>query len=218
MGYIEPQIISLSNICLLDGSWTSSAHFSRCVWVWIDSGGNIQLMGTRNFTRRESALHSEVEALRWVMENMLQHSTCHSFGTDCKELIAMIKEPHAWPSFATKLERIETLQICFPEFNITHVLRAHNQISDFLAKTARTFYRELHFIGCSIPIWLPRPPQVCNRMGVRRQKKLSLYNINYFKKYIYPFLKSNNIICRNTIFLTCKLRSYIILFYKVKID
>ncbi|KAF3545803.1 hypothetical protein DY000_02004602 [Brassica cretica] len=32
----------------------------------------------------------------------------------------MVKEPHAWPSFATELERIKTLQICFPDFNITH--------------------------------------------------------------------------------------------------
>ncbi|KAF3487918.1 hypothetical protein F2Q69_00053746 [Brassica cretica] len=80
-------------------------------------------MGTRNFTRRESALHSEVEALQWAMENMLQHSTCQSLGTNCKELIAMLKEPHVWPSFATKLERIETLQICFPDFNIIHVPR-----------------------------------------------------------------------------------------------
>ncbi|KAF3556444.1 hypothetical protein F2Q69_00014354 [Brassica cretica] len=94
----------------------------------MDSGGNIQVMGTRNFTRRESALHLEVEALRWAMENMLQHSTCQSFGTDCKELITMIKEPHAWTSFATELERIETLQIYFPDFNIIHVPRARNQI------------------------------------------------------------------------------------------
>ncbi|KAF3559332.1 hypothetical protein F2Q69_00014326 [Brassica cretica] len=79
----------------VDGSWTASAPFRGCGWVWWDSGGNIQLLGTRNFNRRESALHSEVEALRWAMENMLQHSTCQSFGTDRKELIAMIKEPHA---------------------------------------------------------------------------------------------------------------------------
>uniref|UniRef100_A0A0D3D715 RNase H type-1 domain-containing protein n=1 Tax=Brassica oleracea var. oleracea TaxID=109376 RepID=A0A0D3D715_BRAOL len=59
------------------------------------------LMGTQNHVRRESPLHSEVEALRWAMENMLQHSTCQSFGTDCKELIDMIKEPRAWSSFAT---------------------------------------------------------------------------------------------------------------------
>nr|VDD54831.1 unnamed protein product [Brassica oleracea] len=63
----EPQVLSLGNICLLDGSWTSVAQFSGCGWVWMDSGGNIQLMGTRNITRRESSLHSELEALRWAM-------------------------------------------------------------------------------------------------------------------------------------------------------
>ncbi|XP_048622593.1 uncharacterized protein LOC106430409 [Brassica napus] len=118
----EPQAISLGNICLLDGSWMSSANFSGCGWAWMDGSGNAQLMGTRNFPRRESALHSEVEALRWAMENMLQHSNCQSFGTDCKELIAMVREPQAWPSFATELERIETLQICFPDFKIVHSL------------------------------------------------------------------------------------------------
>ncbi|KAG5384494.1 hypothetical protein IGI04_035964 [Brassica rapa subsp. trilocularis] len=155
----EIQVLNLGNICMLDGSWTTSDRFSGCGWVWMDSGKNIQLMGTQNFTRCESALHSEVEALRWAMENMLQHSPCQSFGTDCKELIAMIKEPQEWPSFATELEKIETLQICFPKFKITHVPRARNQMSDFLAKTARTFHRELLFIGCSILVWLPKPSQ-----------------------------------------------------------
>ena len=124
----------------------------------MDSGGNIQLMGTRNITRRESALHSELNAMRWVMENILQHSTCQNFVTDCKDLIAMIKKPHAWPSFATELEKIETLQICFPDFSITHVSRVRNQILDFLAKTARSFHRELLFNDCSISVWLRRPP------------------------------------------------------------
>ncbi|KAF3538427.1 hypothetical protein F2Q69_00022046 [Brassica cretica] len=64
---------------------------------------------------------------------MLQHSTCQNFGTDCKELIAMIKEPHGWPSFATELERIVTLQICFPDFNIAYVPRAHIQIISSLS-------------------------------------------------------------------------------------
>ena len=154
------QAISLGNICMLDGSWTASDRFSGCGWIWTDSAENVQLMGTRNFTRCESALHSEVEAMRWAMENMLQHSPCQRFGTDCKELIAMIKEPQEWPSFATELEKIETLQICFPEFEIIYVPRVRNQSLDFLAKTARTFRRKLFFIGCSIPVWLPRPPQV----------------------------------------------------------
>ena len=97
----ENQVLNLGNICLLDGSWTASDRFSGCGWAWMDSGENIQLMGTRNFTRCESALHSEIEALRWTMDNMLQHSPCQSFGTYCKELIATINEPQKWPRFAT---------------------------------------------------------------------------------------------------------------------
>ena len=97
----EPQVLSLGNICMIDGSWTSSSQFSGCGWVWMDSLEKGQLMGTRNNPRRESALHSEVELLRWAMESMLQHSTCQSFGTDCKDLIVMIKQSHDWPSFAT---------------------------------------------------------------------------------------------------------------------
>ena len=36
----KPQGIGMGNICLLDGSWTSSSQFSGCGWVWMDSGGN----------------------------------------------------------------------------------------------------------------------------------------------------------------------------------
>lgn len=42
----ENQVLSLGNICLLDGSWTTSDRFSGCGWVWMDSGENIQLMRT----------------------------------------------------------------------------------------------------------------------------------------------------------------------------
>uniref|UniRef100_A0A0D3A8Q7 RNase H type-1 domain-containing protein n=1 Tax=Brassica oleracea var. oleracea TaxID=109376 RepID=A0A0D3A8Q7_BRAOL len=130
----EPQVLSLGNICMIDGSWTSTSQFSGYGWVWMDSLEKVQLMGTRNYPIRESALHSEVEALRWAMESMLQHSTCQRFETDCKDFIAMIKEPHAWLSFATELKNIETLKICFPDFKIIHIPRAQNSISDFLAK------------------------------------------------------------------------------------
>ena len=118
----EPQVLSLSNICMIDGSWTSTSQFSGCGWAWMDNLGKVQLMGTQNYSRRESPLHSEVEVLRWAMESMMKYSTCQSFGTDCKDLITILKEPQDWPSFATKLERIETLQLCFPDFKITHIL------------------------------------------------------------------------------------------------
>ena len=52
----ETQALSLGNICMVDGSWTSTDQFSGIEWVWKDSMGKIQLMGTRNLRRRETAL------------------------------------------------------------------------------------------------------------------------------------------------------------------
>lgn len=59
-GIEEPQVLSLRNI--------STVKFSKCGWAWL---GKVQLIGTQNYPRQEYALHSEVEALRWAMENML---------------------------------------------------------------------------------------------------------------------------------------------------
>ncbi|CAG7873334.1 unnamed protein product [Brassica rapa] len=98
---------------MVDGSWTSTSQFSDCGWVWKDSMEKIQLMETRNLRRRETALLLEVEVLRWSIKSMLQHSSCQSFGTYCKDLIAMINKPQAWSSFATELETIHTLHIYF---------------------------------------------------------------------------------------------------------
>ena len=57
---------------------------------------------------------------------------------------------------ATELEKIEALQICFPDFKIIYVPWVCNQFSKFLAKTDRTVRMNLLFIGCSIPVWLSR--------------------------------------------------------------
>ncbi|KAG5375957.1 hypothetical protein IGI04_040553 [Brassica rapa subsp. trilocularis] len=144
---------------MVDSSWTSTNQFSGIGWVWKDNIGNIQLMGIRNLRRRET-LNSELEALIWAMKSMLQHSTCQRFETDCKDMIAMLKDPQAWPNFSTKLEGIHVLQMCFPDFKISYFPRAQNEITDSLARNARSFHNFICFVGCSIPVWLPIPPQV----------------------------------------------------------
>uniref|UniRef100_A0A0D3AG35 Uncharacterized protein n=1 Tax=Brassica oleracea var. oleracea TaxID=109376 RepID=A0A0D3AG35_BRAOL len=40
----ETQALSLDNICMLDGSWTSTDQFSGIGWVWKDSTRKIQLI------------------------------------------------------------------------------------------------------------------------------------------------------------------------------
>ena len=145
---------------MVDGSWTSTDQFSGIWWVWKNSMGKIQLMGTQNLRRRETSLYSELEALKWALECMLQHSNCQNFGTDCKDLVAMIKDPQAWPNLSTELEVIQIILMCYSDFKITYVPRAQNEIADSLARNVQSFHRSLCFIGCSIPVWLPRPPHV----------------------------------------------------------
>ncbi|KAG5388402.1 hypothetical protein IGI04_029943 [Brassica rapa subsp. trilocularis] len=115
---------------MVDGSWTSTAQFSGMRWVWKDSMGKVQLMETRNLTRRETPLHSELEALRWAMESMIQYSNCQRFGTDSKDRIAMMEPPQTWPNFSTELEIIQTLRLCFSDFRINYFPRTHNAIAD----------------------------------------------------------------------------------------
>ncbi|KAF3540563.1 hypothetical protein F2Q69_00021601 [Brassica cretica] len=113
---------------MVDGSWTATNQFSGIGWFYKDSMGKIQLLETRNLQRRETSVHSELKALKYAMENMLQHSTCQRFGTDCKDLIAMVANPQTWPNFSTELEVIQILQMCFPKFRIIYIPRAQLEL------------------------------------------------------------------------------------------
>ena len=95
-----------SERCMIDGSWTHDALYSGYGWIWKTSGGTTQLLGARNQRRRISPLLSELEALSWAMECMLQLSTCQAFGTDCKDLISMIQDPGAWSNFSPELDEL----------------------------------------------------------------------------------------------------------------
>lgn len=66
------------------------------------------------------------------MKNMLRQSTCQNFVSDCKDLIAMIKEHKAWLNFSTELKEIEALQRIFRSFKISYIMRGQNAIAEYL--------------------------------------------------------------------------------------
>ena len=115
---------------MIDGSWTHDTLFSGYGWTWINSRGVTQLLG----------------ALHWVMECMLQLSTCQAFGFDCKDLVSMIQDPGASHNFSTKLEELAKLKSRFTEFSIVFIPCSENVSSDSLAKIARSFHRDMYFI------------------------------------------------------------------------
>ena len=135
-----------SERCMIDGSWTHDELFSGYGWTWITSRGITQLLGARNQRRRISPLHSELDALSWAMECMLQLSTCHAFGTDYKDLVSMIQDPGAWPNFSTELKELMKLKSRFTDFSIFFIPRSENVSSDLLAKIAKSFYRDMYYM------------------------------------------------------------------------
>lgn len=113
----------------------------------------------RNQRRRISPLHSELYALSWVMECMLQLSTYQYFGIDCKDLVTMIQDPIARHNFSTKLKKLMELKSRFTEFLIVFIPRSENVLLDSLAKIAISFHRDLYYIDCFVPVSFSRPPQ-----------------------------------------------------------
>lgn len=51
-------------------------------------------MGTNNLRRKLSSLQTELEALVWAMQSMIQHNKCTMyFETDCSDVVKMVSAP-----------------------------------------------------------------------------------------------------------------------------
>lgn len=64
-------------------------------------------------------LHSELYALIWSMEIMLQYTACYHFGTDCEDVILMIKDWTVWPGFSTELTKMTYIERRFQDYTCT---------------------------------------------------------------------------------------------------
>ena len=66
--------------------------------------------------------------------------------------LSMIQDSEAWSNFSTELDELQKLKSRFSEFSIVFISRSENVSSDLLAKIARSFDRNIYYIGCSIPV------------------------------------------------------------------
>lgn len=86
------------------------------------------------------------------MKNMLNNSTCQLFGTDYKDVIAMVGELRAWPKFSIELEEIQNLKRRFEDFTPS----IDDETAYFLPRNAKSFHMNICFIGSFILILLSR--------------------------------------------------------------
>lgn len=102
--------------------------------------------------------------------------------------LAMIKNRHVWTSFTTEVEVIKTLQMCYSDFKISYIQRTHDKISDFLAKIARSFHRELYLIWLFYSVFvIQTTSSLSNRIVFSLSKKKKQINrrtttMNYIKR------------------------------------
>ena len=96
----------------------------------------------------------------------------------------MIQHPWIWSNFSIELDELQNLKIRFPEFSIVFIPRSENISSDSLAKIARSFQRDMYYIGCFIPVWFYRPPQAWlidqPFDAKKKEKKITKYVHNCF--------------------------------------
>ncbi|XP_023638090.1 uncharacterized protein LOC111830460 [Capsella rubella] len=125
--------------CRIDGSWKSGNMFSGLGWWCFRGEEKTYILGAKCLRGCPSPLHSELEALLWAMENILiRRIDCHTFESDCAELIAMVQDPQEWPAFSNLLDDFLLLRASFPSFSLTKISRTCNSKADCLARSSRS--------------------------------------------------------------------------------
>ena len=112
------------------------------------------LMGARNTKASLSPLHSEVEALIWTIESMINLRQYYvTFAADCIQLVKMVSPAEDWPAFANYLDDIKILQESFTHSDIIHITRTLNTKADSLAQNARKQTSFVVYMDAELPVW-----------------------------------------------------------------
>ncbi|KAG7598158.1 Ribonuclease H domain [Arabidopsis suecica] len=123
--------------CQIDASWHSEDSLSGHGWVLVDQDRILQL-GLMSSRRSLSPLHAEIDSLLWAMECLISLGiTNGAFASDCSDMISIVDNQDAWPSFAAEMASFRSLVCFFPSFSIRFVPRSFNTRADCLAKKAR---------------------------------------------------------------------------------
>ena len=142
------QKYSLPTLCfqtiyMMDGSWTLDSFFF--VWLWLDLEKNIGYDSTygHKISEKDSILIISLKLIprisQWTMKNMFEYSTFQRFETYSKNLILMIADSRAWPSFFSRVERVTCSKRRFQDFIIIYHPQSENNSANSLAEMKKYF-------------------------------------------------------------------------------
>ncbi|KAG7581014.1 Reverse transcriptase zinc-binding domain [Arabidopsis suecica] len=140
--------------CQIDASWHSEDNLSGHGWVLVDQDRILQL-GLKSSRRSLSPLHAEIDSLLWAMDCLISLGiTNGAFASDCSDLISILDNQEAWPTFAAEMASFRSLVCFFPSFSIRFLPRSFNTRADCLAKKARAQNSLFSHVSSSVPDWL----------------------------------------------------------------
>ncbi|KAG7543957.1 Reverse transcriptase domain [Arabidopsis thaliana x Arabidopsis arenosa] len=140
--------------CQIDASWHSEDTLSGHGWVLVDQDHILQL-GLKSSRRSLSPLHAEIDSLLWAMDCLISLGiTSGAFASDCSDLISILDNQEAWPTFAAEMASFRSLVCFFPSFSIRFLSRSFNTRANCLAKKARAQNSLFSHVSSSVPDWL----------------------------------------------------------------
>ncbi|KAG7534390.1 Ribonuclease H-like superfamily [Arabidopsis thaliana x Arabidopsis arenosa] len=156
LAHLPSPHLSLPRIseCQIDASWHSEDTLSGHGWVLVDQDRILQL-GLKTSRRSLSPLHAEIDSLLWAMECLISLGiTNGAFASDCSDMISLLDNQDAWPTFAAEIASFRSLVCFFSSFSIRFLPRSSNTRADCLAKKARARNNLFSHVSSSVPDWL----------------------------------------------------------------
>ncbi|CAA7055611.1 unnamed protein product [Microthlaspi erraticum] len=143
--------------CNTDGSWSKNQDKSGVGWILRDHNGNMIWMGAKAYHRLESALETELEALRWAIISVTRlNYEKVTFETDSSTAANLVNGRDRWPSLGPIIADIQQLLQKFRWIHIEYTPRESNTVADRTTKEAISFPGiEPKLYSCT-PTWASR--------------------------------------------------------------
>ena len=105
----------------------------------LTEGEVVILQGQKCAPRTQAPINAEASGLIWAMQETRDRGFDGvNFGSDCQQLINLIRREEEWPALAPDLDDLKFLSTCFHDVDFSYVPRDNNIRADSLVKEGRS--------------------------------------------------------------------------------
>ncbi|KAL9302058.1 putative ribonuclease H domain, reverse transcriptase zinc-binding domain-containing protein [Arabidopsis thaliana] len=137
------------------GAWSKDLGNCGVGWVLRNHTGRLLWLGLRALPRQQSALETEVEALRWAVLSLSRFNYRRVvFESDSQYLVSLIQNEMDIPSLAPKIQDIRNLLRHFEEVKFQFTRREGNNVADRTARESLSLMNYDPKLYSIMPDWI----------------------------------------------------------------